>query len=211
MGHLRLPPGLRPPRRPPRRRGRGRPPAPRLPPRPPRRPLRRATPRPTSTGGTRSPSPATTASRSAAARSSRRSASTSRGGGPDLGVVHRGRRRHLRPVAGRSATPTGRSGTTPSPARSAGSWATRSRSGSSTTTGPPPSVYTLNSRKGDPLAMRHPLRHHQAGQGGQHDPRLRLRLRDADARQARVGSTLLDSPPYGPAWTRIFRTRIPYS
>ena len=47
------------------------------------------------------------------------------GGGPDLGVVLRSRRRRLRPLPGRPRTPTGRSGTTPSPARSAGSSATR--------------------------------------------------------------------------------------
>ena len=68
VGHLHLPPGLRPPGRPPRRRGRGGPPAPRVPARPPRRPLRRDA-RPTSSGGTRSRSPATTASSSAGARS----------------------------------------------------------------------------------------------------------------------------------------------
>ena len=77
----------------------------------------------------------------------------SRGGGPDLGVVIE--------VAGTVYGPSSVithsyrpiwDYTFPEPIP--GSWATRSRSGSSITTGPPREVYVLNSRHGDPLAMR---------------------------------------------------------
>ena len=113
----------------------------------------RPTPSTTSTGGTRSPCPASTASPCVAARSSRTSASISPASAPDLGVVIE--------VAGAVYGPSSviRDSHRPIwdytfPSRSPGSWATRSPIRIIDYDWSASEVYVLNSRQGDPLAMR---------------------------------------------------------